>query len=257
MLQRERQEAILSHLEKNRFMTIPDLVEALDISAVTVRRDLAQLAEEGKLRRVRGGAESCSTQWEQSLTVFGVPPFSGRIDINLDKKRRIAQKAAELCDDDESVIIDGGTTTYAMAEFLAEHHLQILTNSFAIAKALMPTSNQIILAGGLLYPQAEMILDPFENDHFKNYAVSKVFMGASGVNPFGATNSNALILKSEKNMLRQAEKVILLVDSSKFKEQGTLVLCELSEIDILITDNEIPEDALEYLKAAEIEVIIA
>jgi DeoR family ulaG and ulaABCDEF operon transcriptional repressor len=238
-------------------MTVPDLASELSISAVTVRRDLAGLAKEGKLRRVRGGAESCSKQWEQSLSVFGVPPFSGRIDINLQKKRQIAKKAVELCGDDECIIIDGGTTTYAMSGFLTDHHLQILTNSFAVAKTLMATSNQIVLGGGLLYPQAEMILDPFENDHFKNYSATKLFMGASGVDSSGITNSNALILQSEKNMIRQSEQVIILVDSSKFKQKGSLFLTDLPGIDILITDSGIPKEAKKYLKAAEVEVVIA
>lgn len=237
-------------------MTIRELSEQIGISEVTIRRDIRDLDEEGRLRRVRGGAEALSAQWDHSLAFFGQPPFAGRQSIHLKAKKRIARKAVEICKEGETVIIDGGTTTFCMAEYLQDARLQILTNSFAIARALMSSGNQIVLAGGMLYPEAELILDPFDDDLFADYVPRRVFMGAAGVDASGVSNLNALILKAEKKMIQRAEELVILADSSKLGARGSLALCRLEAVHTLITDTGISDGFAKTVEAEGVRLLV-
>ncbi len=256
MLQSERHEKILQLLEENRLMTIRALASRLDISEVTIRRDIRDLDETGRLRRVRGGAEALSAQWDHSLAFFGQPPFAGRQNFHLKEKKKIAKRAVELCDEGETVIIDGGTTTFCMAEYLQDTRLQILTNSFAIARALMHTGNQIVLTGGMLYPEAELILDPFDAEMFSDYVPKKLFLGVAGMDESGVSNLNALILKAEKRMIARAEQLIILADSSKLGTRGSLSLCRINQVHTLITDSGITDKFAGILQKEGVNLIV-
>ncbi|HTP58760.1 MAG TPA: DeoR/GlpR family DNA-binding transcription regulator, partial [Spirochaetia bacterium] len=143
MLSEERRELILRLLRRERLATIADIARAAFSSPATIRRDLAQLSREGLIRRVRGGAEIVAAR-DNAVE----PPLEYRKGVHMEKKRFIAKAAAGMCQDGETIMIDGGSTTFPMAEFLRERELRIITNSFAIAAALVPRSKCTVIVGG-------------------------------------------------------------------------------------------------------------
>jgi DeoR family ulaG and ulaABCDEF operon transcriptional repressor len=256
MIEAERHELILRILRQDRFASLSDLTELLRCSEATARRDLAKLERRGKLRRIRGGAESADTAPDQSKNTPQLP-FEYRKGIRLEYKRLIARKAVSLCSAGETVIIDGGSTTFQMAEFLRDAQLKIITNSFAIAETLIKHSrNTVILNGGIVYPESQLILDPFQEEGFRNYTATKAFMGAYGIDEMGATNTDMLLIKTERAMIERARDLIILVDSSKFNRRGNLMLCGLEKISTIITDRGITEQQREMLIAKGVRVIL-
>ncbi|HUI70095.1 MAG TPA: DeoR/GlpR family DNA-binding transcription regulator [Spirochaetia bacterium] len=241
MLSAERHELILRLLRHGRFVTIADISNAARSSSATIRRDLARLEEAGLLRRVRGGAE-IATRTASIEPAGNELPLEYRKAILLEKKRLIAQAAAGLCEDGETIIIDGGSTTFQMAEFLRDREIRIITNSFAIASALVPSSRcTLILNGGVVRMDSQLVLDPFGGDIFANYSASKLFMGAYGIDETGATNNDSLLITTERAMIERARDLIMLVDSTKFDRRGSLVLCGLKRISVIITDEGVSE----------------
>jgi DeoR family ulaG and ulaABCDEF operon transcriptional repressor len=168
-----------------------------------------------------------------------------------------ALRAAALCTDGETVLIDGGSTTFQMAEFLRSARLQIITNSFAIAQSLAGHSgNTIILSGGILYPDSQLVLDPFQDEAFRNYYAAKVFMGVYGIDELGATNTDHLLIKTERAMIEHARELVVLADSSKWGRRGSLLLCGLEKIHTLITDGGVTEEQRELASSRGVRLLV-
>jgi len=256
MLEPERHELILRILLQGRFASVSEIADLVHCSEATVRRDLAKLEAAGKLHRVHGGAELAKTVGDISEPTAQLP-FEYRKGILLEKKRLIARKAASLCTDDDTVIIDGGSTTFQMVEFLRETRLKIITNSFAIAEVLLKHSqNTVILNGGIVYPDSQLILDPFQEEGFRNYSATKVFMGVYGIDELGAANTDMLLIKTERAMIERGKELIILADSSKFNRRGNLLLCGFDKISTIITDRGISEQQREMMLAKGVELIL-
>jgi DeoR family ulaG and ulaABCDEF operon transcriptional repressor len=256
MLEGERRALILRVLHQGRFVAVADLAALTKASAATVRRDLSRLEGDGLLRRVRGGAELAGGA-EATATATVQLPFEYRKGIQLETKRAIARRAAALCADGETVLIDGGSTTFQMAEFLRSARLQIITNSFAIAQSLAGSSgNTIILSGGILYPDSQLVLDPFQDEAFRNYYAAKVFMGVYGIDELGATNTDHLLIKTERAMIDHARELVVLADSSKWGRRGSLLLCGLEKIHTLITDGGVTEEQRELASSRGVRLLI-
>jgi DeoR family ulaG and ulaABCDEF operon transcriptional repressor len=251
----ERQRIILSEAADRPVVTVGRLVELTGASEATIRRDINGLHLEGRLRRVRGGAEALHPP--QMVGIAG-RPFSVNEGVNADKKRAIARAAVGLCEDGESIIINGGTTTYQMVHALAERRMQILTNSFPIAEHLLRNSkNTIILPGGAIYREQNIILSPFENDVTRNFYARRMFMGAQGVSPIGVMEGDPLLIQAEQKLINQAEELILLVDSSKFARRSSLILCPLERVHTVITDAGITAREAKIIEQSGIRLIVA
>jgi DeoR family ulaG and ulaABCDEF operon transcriptional repressor len=256
MLSAERRERILRILRQGRYAAVGDIAAVAGSSDATVRRDLAQMENEGLLRRVRGGAELMEGA-ARSVGAIELP-LEYRKGVMLDAKRRIAAAAAALCTDGETVIIDGGSTTFQMTDFLASNKLTAITNSFAIAEALVHRSLcTVILGGGIVNPESQLILDPFAAEMFSNYTASKAFMGVFGVDETGATNTESLLITTERAMIGRAKELVILADSSKFDRRGSLFLCGFERIGTIITDSGIPDTYRGLLEARGVRLIVA
>lgn len=255
MHERERQRIILSAVQEKPVATVAELVALTDASEATIRRDIAALHLSKQLRRVRGGAEALLPPTHGPL---GGRPFSVNQNMNVLEKRAIAREAVALCHDGDDVIINGGTSTYQMVHLLANHRMQIFTNSFPIAEHLLHHSkNQITLPGGTLYREQNIILSPFENDVTNNFCASRMFMGAHSVGRLGLMESDPMVIQSEQKLMGQADELIVLADSSKFKRRSSLLICSLDRIDTLITDDRIDQESLSMLEEANVQVIVA
>lgn len=255
MHERERHRIILSAVQEKSVVTIQDISELTDASEATIRRDIAALHVQGKIRRVRGGAEAVHPP---QLGNLAGRPFRVSESVNIDKKRAIARKAVDLCEQGDAIIINGGTTTFQMVHFMAGHRMQVMTNSFAIAEHLVKHSkNTVTVPGGAIYREQSLILSPFDNDAIRNFYARRFFIGAQGVGPLGIMEADALIIQSEQKLMHQADELVVMVDSSKFNRRSSLILCGLERVSTIITDEGIPEEAVRMIENAGVALIIA
>lgn len=255
MLETERHRTILSAVQDRSIVTVADLCALTGASEATIRRDMTALDAQKKLRRVRGGVEALAAP---TFAGLAGRPFSFNQTIYTAEKQAIARAAVALCKDGEPIIINGGTTTFQMVHPLASRRLQIFTNSFPIAEHLLKNSeNTIMLSGGIIYREQNIVLSPFDNDVTKNFYAKRMFMGAQGIGPLGLMEADPLLIQAEQKLIGQAEELVVLVDSSKFDLRSSLVLCALERIDTVITDQRISDKDAAMLEAAEVQVIVA
>ena len=255
MLEQERHHLILRLVEERSFVSVTDLLDLLDASEATIRRDINTLAERGDIKRIRGGAEAVRPRHQAHLVGM---PFSVNQDIAVPQKRAIARAAAALISNGESIIINGGTTTFALVEFLANFDLDILTNSFPIAAKLFATSrNRITLPGGTIFREQNIVLSPFSNDTTENFWAHKLFTGCYGINRFGVMEADPLIVQAQTKMLKRTEDVIVMADSSKLRQKSAMIVTGLERISTIITDDGARAEELETFRAAGIRVIVA
>ncbi len=255
MHEKDRHRIILSAIQEKPVATVQELVELTGSSEATIRRDIAQLHVQKRLRKVRGGAEALNPP--QFVGLAG-RPFSVNETLNTARKRVIAREAVELCADGEPIIINGGTTTFQMVHFLVNRRMPILTNSFPIAEHLLRHSkNTVLLPGGTIYREQNIILSPFDNDVTRNFFARHMFMGAQGLGPLGLMEGDPLLIEAEQKLIDQTEELIVLVDSSKFRQRSSLILCPLARISAVITDDGIEDRAAKMLEAAGVRLIVA
>jgi len=231
-----------------------ELCNLTGASEATIRRDIATLDQEKQLRRVRGGAEALNPP--QFVGLAG-RPFSINETMRIEEKQAIAAAAVDLCDDGDAIIINGGTTTFQMVHPLAGRRMQVFTNSFPIAEHLLKHSkNTIMLSGGTIYREQNIILSPFENDVTRNFCARRMFMGAQGLGPLGLMEADPLLIQAEQKLIGQADELVVLADSTKFEQRSSLVLCPLNRITAVITDDQISDKAASMLEAAEVTLIV-
>ena len=147
--------------------------------------------------------------------------------------------------------------TFFMAEHLKTKKLNILTNSFVMAEHLLKHSkNTVTVPGGTVYQEQNIILSPFPNDVSSHFFATYLFLGAQGVGPQGVLEADPLIVQAEMKLINQAEKRVLLVDSSKFSNRSNLILCPLSLIDYVITDDGIDAKSRKMIEEAGCQLIV-
>lgn len=255
MHEKERHRIIQSAVQGKPVVTVPELVDLTSSSEATIRRDIAALHVQKRLRRVRGGAEAINPP--QFVGLAG-RPFSVNETMHIRKKQAIAKEAVALCQDGDPIIINGGTTTFQMVHFLSTRRMQVFTNSFPIAEHLLKHSKiTVMLSGGAIYREQNIILSPFENDVTRNFYARRMFMGAQGIGPLGLMEADPLLIQAEQKLIDQADDLIVLVDSSKFKKRSSLILCGLKRIATIITDSEIEDHVAQMLEGAGVQLIVA
>lgn len=263
MLEREREETILRILRTDQFATIKNLMGLTGASEATVRRDLIRLENNGRLRRVRGGAEGINNGEQDTPPVahWGADkeaPFSVRIGTRAEQKRRIARAASHLCQDGQTVFIDGGSTTFFMTPFIREKRLTVVTNSFAIAEELRSSSTcRVIISGGVVNPESMLIFDPTGRDFYQDYYADWLFMSVEGINQGGLTNSQMNIIQAERQMIKHARSVVVLADSSKFDTSGHIRLCGFFDVDYVVSDPSLSGEYRQMLAGKSLELLIA
>jgi len=258
----ERESLILQLLDERGFISFQELEKRIDGSPATIRRDLERLAEDGKLARVRGGAKAALGQPVQSnalaaaLHLAGVP-FHENIARNRAQKEAIGKAAAALCLPGEGVMIDGGSTTLQMCAHLAGLNLQVLTNALHIVSALInQVGTRILVPSGAVFPEQNIILSVFGDDGMPRFHAPKLFMGAACVGPAGLMQADVVLVAGERRLIERADEIIVLVDASKFEGPSGNVVCELEEIDIVITDDRIADTTATMIENAGIKLCV-
>lgn len=255
MHEKERHNAILNAVRDRPVVTVKEITGLTGASEATIRRDIARLASRKLLKRVHGGAESLTPAHVNGLIGR---PFNVNAMLNTQKKRAIAKLAVNMCVDGEPIIINGGTTTFQMVHFLHAKRLPVFTNSFPIAEYLLKHSkNTVTLPGGTIYREQNIVLSPFDNDVSRNFYARRMFMGAQGLGPMGLMESDPLLIQAEHKLIDQADELIVLVDSSKFDQRSSLILCGLKRITTVITDEGVGDAEVKMLEAAGVAIKIA
>jgi len=175
-----------------------------------------------------------------------------------DAKRAIAKTARSLVSPGQTVLIDGGTTTFYLAQELLGQPLQLVTNSLPIANLFLNDDNvELILTGGLMYPRYGVLLGPTAEHILSTIHTKTLFLSVAGVHNNALYNQNLLLVQSERKMMEQAQEVVLLVDSTKFGQQALARLGDLAEVETVVTDSALSADHRQAIQAAGCQLIIA
>lgn len=256
----EREGLILRLIRSRGFISFQDLEAQVDASPATLRRDLERMSQEGRLLRVRGGAQLVREEPELTSTVpqlAGVP-FHENIALNAPQKRAIGKAAAGLCKPAEAVMIDGGSTTLQMCSHLENLNLQVLTNSLHIVSVLLPQSGtRILVPAGTVFREQNIILSAAGEESMPRFHAPKLFMGAAAIGPQGIMQADVVLVAAERRLIDRADEVIVLVDSSKFNGPSGNVVCGLDVVDTIVTDSGIASADRKMLEDAGVNVVIA
>jgi DeoR family ulaG and ulaABCDEF operon transcriptional repressor len=253
----EREKLIIEAIARTGFVSYRVLEAQLDASPATIRRDLSRLEDRHLLVRVHGGARTVEDDEADAPLHLSGTPFDQAITLNLAQKRAIGRAAAGLCELGEGIMIDGGTTTLQMCPHLAGLDLQVLTNSLHLVNALVPqTGTRILVPSGSVFREQNIILAPAGEDSMPRFHAPKLFMGAAAVGAQGVMQQDVILVAAERRLIDRAERVILLVDSSKFASSSGAIVCGLDEVDVLVTDSGIGPAMADLIRAAGIELII-
>jgi DeoR/GlpR family transcriptional regulator of sugar metabolism len=247
----DRRSRLLELIRQRGFASLPALAEQLAVSESTVRRDLDFLEESGVAQRTHGG-------------VFYTGPspklvhFDQRQSLNWDKKRQIAVAASQLIDDNDTILLDGGSTTYELAQLLVGRPLQVVTNSLPVANLFTSSeSADLVFVGGYVHAKTGVSLGPYANQMLAGLNVRRAVLSVAGINERGCYNSNLLLVETERAMMNSAEEVIVVADSTKLGHTSLAHLCNLAEIDVLVSDHEITGEWRERIAAAEVDLVVA
>jgi len=257
----ERWSRIIEMLHPTKVTSVEQFSVVLGVSPATVRRDLNELHADGRLRRVRGGAVAAEPNVTYRDPYFGLSGQLTQADtlsVKIKEKRAIGKKAASLIDDNDSIIIDGGSTTVHMTQHIHAENLMVLTTSIPIMNALLGRPKlRILIAGGEVFQEQALVLDPYSHGIVEKFSATKLFIGAQAITSHGLMQTDPLLVQNEQQLIARAEQVILLADSSKFEAKASLSVCGLDAIDVVVTDNRLSEKAHSLLGEHDIEIIIA
>ena len=234
------------------FMTLTELVQNLKVSESTVRRDLELLEEQGLVRRTRGGAVYIK---DSSTVKLG---FEDRVTTSVAEKEAIGQRIAAMIPDGQTVILNGGTTCYQVACALQGRRINVITNSVPIASLLSKDlATEVTMIGGYIYPRTGIALGPTAEEMVENLHAGQLVMSCSGLTSQGAYNANQMMVSLESKMLKIADEVILAIDHSKFGLRGVVKMCDISDIDIIVTDDHNDDETLGWLEELGPNIVVA
>ena len=251
----ERHKYILDKLNKYGFVRITDVANELGVTKVTIRKDVKILEAKGLLYKVHGSARPANPH-VADLDVHV------KDNINRDAKRLIAQRAVELLDDNDSIIIASGSTIYSFAEEIKMrqwHHLNIVTPFLRLGVLLNESENvNVVQLGGSVHKKSLSVRGEYAAQGFENVICSKLFFGVDGIDlEHGITTSTLDEAKLTRKMMKASSQNIVLADSSKFGQRGFGRICALEDIDVIVTDERIPEQMISIIEEAGVDLGIA
>lgn len=245
-----RKQEIMKILHQNQTVQVIDLARSLDVSKVTIRTDLDELENRGLLVRTYGGAVLPEQQDQRRFIANTIKEFAPQ-------KTAIAKKAASLVQQGQNIIIDNGSTTVHMSQFLQDLPLTVTTCSLLVMQELMHHEKiDLIIAGGILRRPSMGLMGNIAKDFFRQIHADWFFLGASGYTVAqGVFCSNLIEADTKKAMIQSADKICLLVDSSKMEHSSLARVCDWGSVDILITDKMAP-DVQAKIEEAGVTVIL-
>ncbi len=253
MIQSGRRDQILEIVNKEKNISVKQLSSKLGFAESTIRSDLNLLDKKGLIKRIHGGAASIEKKDD-----FDYKKFENRLNTEREEKKDIAHKAIEYIDNDEVLILDASTTCYELAKLLANTTLRltILTNGIKVAEVLKNNPNiSIVLIGGILARNSYAIEGDFGVDILDKFNIHKTFISAHSINlENGMTDFNVYEVQLKQKFIEKSDKIFALIDNSKFDKKSASTICDLSCIDLLITDKGLDEDIKEKYEAHGLEI---
>lgn len=253
MTKEERHALIMDMLIKQNSILVTDLSDRLQVSSVTIRKDLTELERAKKLYRSHGRA-------------ILINPYINNRNVNvkeklcIDEKRLIGKVAASMITRDDSILIASGTTVHALARCIQpDHRLTVITASLQVSDHLSGMENvDIIQLGGMLRHSSLSVVGNYAEQILSNFYCSKLYLGVDGIDlDFGITTTDMREANLNQVMMRTAQKTIVLADSTKFGRRGFSKIADMDEVDLIITDENVPASITQRLEEMGIEVIIA
>ena len=249
--QDERMQEVLRLLETRDSVHVAELAKAFAVSEVTVRSDLAQLARQGLVARVRGGVRPL----QRGQSELG---FDFRLRLEVERKRAIARAAAAMVDEGEAVALDSSTTAYYLAlELRAKQELVVVTNGLLIAAALADAAGiTVLVTGGMLRLHAMSLVGDLGADVLRATRINKGFLGARGLSlDRGLMDLNPDEVRIKREMAEACERVVAILDSTKWHRTALLPFVSADQVDAIVTDTGAPAGELDAWRARGIEIV--
>lgn len=249
----KRHELILKKLQQEGQVSIEDLMEQMQVSGVTIRKDLKLLEEKNLLFRTRGGG-SISNPYKIEK------PITEKELNNVREKQQIARTAATLIGDSDSIIIGSGTTVFELAKCIhPSKRLTVITPALKVAMELSNRPNvEVLQLGGMLRPNSSSVAGFFAESILENISCGVLFLGVDGIDlNFGLSITNLAETSLDQKMLEAAQVIVILADSTKFGQRGLGRIGNLEQVQYIITDDGVPAEIVKQLEEKGVKVIIA
>jgi len=246
-----RQARIASIVGLKGYTRFSELADLAGVSELTIRRDIRRLQERRLVTLVPGGAtpETIGASMVQ---------FKQEVSRRPAEKRAIAREAAALVEDGETVLLDGGTTTWYVAEALRGRRLQVVTNSLPAADLLGHEKGiQVVLLGGTFYPDTGLTMGPLCERQLRALRPSVLIMGVGGIAASGFTNSNIHLVDTERVMMEVSGRCVVVADSSKFGRRDLARLAAICRADVVVTDEGISEVQRKIVTGRRVGLVVA
>ena len=241
---KKRHNNILSFLQEHGFCKTIDLAEHFEVTVETIRGDLSKIEKEGKLIRKHGGA----VLHQQSIN--GELNFDQRNIKNIFEKKAIAKLALKYIEEGDTIFIDGGTTTWQMAQIMPDIAITIITDSIRVIASLSHLKNiTTIVIGGTIWPASQTIIGPTAIAMIQDCYVDKYFFGCQGFDiDWGISESNHDVASIKKTMLKHSQQHYLLIDSQKINTRSVVRFSDIDEVQFLLTDDKADPKVIVALK---------
>ena len=248
----ERHDLIIKELDARGSVSVTDLSSILNVSEVTIRKDLTMLEQKNFLYRAHGKA-------------IKINPYINDRDVNIKEKQNIAEKiaigkcAADMIEPNDSIIIASGTTVQFFArEVHPSGHLTVITSAMNVAMELLDKPDiEIIQLGGIIRHSSASVVSEYAVRMLENFACSKLFLGVDGIDPvYGLSTTHLQEAILNRAMIASATKTIVLADSSKFGRRGFSKICDVGEVDMVITDSGTPRKMIEAMQEQGVKVTV-
>ncbi|QLB18129.1 HTH-type transcriptional regulator UlaR [Mannheimia granulomatis] len=243
-----RHKELLHLLEERKALSTADIMQLLNISPATARRDISKLDEQGKLKKVRNGAEVVTPPQKN---------YSSKKTNNADEKKRIAEAASLLCKEGESLILTCGSTMEMLGAALCGRKLQIITNYLPLANQLIESAHDDVVIMGGQYNKNKRVMLSLNTQNEMSYAATTMFTSGKGLTSEGLFKTDMIIANAEQQMAKHAERYVVLLDSTKLGKKIGMLFREFAKIDLLITGKEADPDIIQELRANGLEIILA
>lgn len=252
MFAEERQREISSILHENGSVKVNELSEHFGVSEATIRRDLQEMDSKKLLKKTHGGAVKIQI-------INFEPSFIDKKDKKNEEKYFIGKAAASMINNGDTIILDSGTTTLELSKNITADDITVITNSIDIAAELSGKNNvKIILTGGVLRENTRSMVGYTCEEMLKNFRVDKAFIGANGISLIdGVTTPDITEAQVKKAMINSANKIIIVVDSSKFENVCFSVVCPITHVSTVVTSGDISKEIINDFTRQGIEFIVS
>lgn len=249
----ERHQVILQKLQEEGRVSIQELSDMLEVSGVTIRKDLKLLEDKNLLFRTRGGGSIHNPYAIER-------PINEKEFIHAEEKQKIAKAALSLIRENDSIIIGSGTTVFQLARCLhPTSHLTVITPAVKVTLELSSRPNvEVLQLGGLIRPNSSSVAGSQAERTLEGISCGVFFLGVDGIDlDFGLSITNLAEASLNEKMIDSAQVLVVLADSTKFGRRGLGRVCSLDQVHYIVTDHGVQPSVVEALEERGIKVIIA